>query len=105
MTSTTAERRGTRGDKVRRVRLDLTIDRTTYNLERVACHPSIGPRAYRLTKQDGVAYDVAQTSVGLQCDCPDYIFRRDGIDPDGCKHVRALVASGLIDGAHHIPTR
>ena len=98
MTSTTSERRGTTAEKARRVRLDLTIDRTTYALERVACHPSIGPRAYRLTKGDGVAYDVAQTSFGLQCDCPDFIFRRDGIDPDGCKHVRALIDSGLIDG-------
>jgi hypothetical protein len=97
MTKTMERRRGKTTDRVRPVRLDLTIDRTTYALERVACHPSIGPRAYRLTKGNGVTYDVAQTSFGLQCDCPDFIFRRDGIDPDGCKHVRALVDSGLID--------
>ncbi len=30
------------------------------------------------------------------CDCPDYIFRRDGLDPSGCKHIKALVGSGLI---------
>ena len=43
-------------------------------------------------------YDVAQTPYGPECDCPDFIFRRAGLDPHGCKHVRALVACGLIDG-------
>jgi hypothetical protein len=77
-------------------RLDLTIGRTSYEIERLAetFHP--GSRAFRLTKEDGTIYDVAQTSYGPECDCPDYIFRRDGLDPTGCKHIKALVWSGLM---------
>ncbi len=57
-----------------------------------------GRRAYRLIKDDGSAYDLAETRHGPSCDCPDYIFRRDGLDPAGCKHVQALVRHGLIAG-------
>jgi hypothetical protein len=105
MTSMTAGGRGKLARKARRIRLDLTIDRTIYALERVACHPAIAARAFRLTKGDGIAYDVAQTAFGPQCDCPDFIFRRDGLDPEGCKHVRALVDSGLIEASSPAPAR
>ena len=54
-------------------------------------------KAYRLSKPDGTAYDVARTNHGLTCDCPDFIFHRDGLDPDGCKHIKAMVAYGLLD--------
>jgi hypothetical protein len=54
-------------------------------------------RAFQLTKPDGGSYDVAQSHHGPICDCPDFIYRRDGLDPAGCKHVRALVACGLIE--------
>ena len=77
-------------------RLDLTIGRTRYGVVSVPCAAVVADRAFRLTKADGTIYDVAQTSYGPQCDCPDYIFRRDGLDPSGCKHIRALVGSGLI---------
>ena len=55
-------------------------------------------KAFRLDKADGACYDVTETVYGPQCDCPDFIFRRDGIDPTGCKHVKALIAQGLIAG-------
>ncbi len=77
-------------------RLDLTIGRTTYAIEPLTCDPIIAERGFRLLKGDGTAYDVARTPHGPQCDCPDFVFRRDGIDPEGCKHIRALVGSGLI---------
>jgi len=77
-------------------RLDLTIGRTTYAIRPLACASVIADRAFRLTKGDGTAYDVSQTTYGPICDCPDYIFRRDGLDPSGCKHIKALVGSGLI---------
>ena len=84
--------------KSRAFGLTLTIDRTTYEVGRLACHEPIADRAFRLRKPDGTLYDVAQTPYGPECDCPDFVFRRDGLDPDGCKHVQALVACGLIDG-------
>jgi len=55
-------------------------------------------RAYRLIKADGGVYDLSESRYGPSCDCPDYIFRRDGLDPAGCKHVKALVRHGLIGG-------
>ena len=76
----------------------LVIDRTIYAVRPIDCDPSEAVRAYRLNKPDGTLYDIAQTRFGPQCDCPDFIFRRDGLDPSGCKHVKALVAEGLIEG-------
>src|SRR3954470_21330058 len=57
-------------------------------------------RAWRLSKLDnaGAVYDVAEHEDHNECDCPDYTYRRAGLDRDGCKHCRALRAVGLIDG-------
>jgi hypothetical protein len=79
--------------------LFLTIRDTVYLVDRIACDPSTETRAFRLSKRDGTLYDVAETIFGPECDCPDFVYRRDGLDPDGCKHVRALVDHGLIGPA------
>lgn len=79
-------------------RLLLEIAGTRYGLRAVACDLHIGDRAFRLLKENGTVYDVIQTPYGPECDCPDFIFRRDGLDPRGCKHVRALVSVGMIEG-------
>jgi hypothetical protein len=50
----------------------------------------------RLTKPDGSSYDVDLADRWPRCDCPDFIFRREGLDPGGCKHIRALVGAGLM---------
>lgn len=52
--------------------------------------------AFRLTKNGGAVYDIADGARGATCDCPDYIYRRDGLDPKGCKHIQALVEIGLL---------
>ena len=96
MTATATPRRAVRESVAVAYRLDLTIGRTTYAIRPLACAAVIADRAFRLTKGDGTAYDVVQTVYGPQCDCPDYVFRRDGLDPAGCKHIKALVGSGLI---------
>lgn len=75
----------------------LTIDRAAYVVVPLPRALDPSRRAYRLIKTDGAVYDLAETRYGPSCDCPDYIFRRDGLDPAGCKHVRALVQHGLID--------
>jgi hypothetical protein len=77
--------------------LFLIINQTVYRVRAVRCDPKTAVRAFRLNKPDGTLYDVEQTHFGNQCDCPDFIFRRDGLDPCGCKHVKALVAEGLLD--------
>jgi hypothetical protein len=55
-------------------------------------------RAYRLLRIDsGDVYDVAVHRDGhRECTCPDHIYRREGIDPAGCKHARALASLGLF---------
>jgi hypothetical protein len=72
------------------------IDRTAYVLLPLSRAVDQSPRAYRLVKSDGAVYDLSETSYGPACDCPDYIYRRDGLDPSGCKHIKALVRHGLM---------
>lgn len=76
----------------------LVINETVYRVRPIRCEASDTVRAFRLNKPDGTLYDVAETRYGPQCDCPDFIYRRDGLDPTGCKHVKSLVAEGLIGG-------
>jgi hypothetical protein len=78
-------------------RLTLTINGVAYNVRPIPMTGAIASRLYLLRKPDGTTYSVAQTLDGLFCDCADYTFRRDGIDPDGCKHIKAMVAVRLLD--------
>ncbi len=78
-------------------RLTIAINGMDYQVNPNLAEGSAALKAYRLTKTDGTAYDAALTVHGLTCDCPDFIFRRDGIDPEGCKHIKAMVAFGLLD--------
>lgn len=77
--------------------LYLTINQSLYLVEPLECEPGAAVRAFRLNKGNGTLYDVAETQYGPECDCPDFIFRRAGLDPTGCKHVQALVGRGLIE--------
>jgi hypothetical protein len=88
--------RNSRPKKIPSSHLLLLINETLYRVHPVACESSTAERAFRLDKGDGTLYDVAQTRFGVECDCPDFVFRRDGLDPAGCKHVKALVAKGLL---------
>lgn len=78
-------------------RLSLFINGTAYQVRPLPADPSAALRAFQLRKFDGTEYDVAQTADGATCDCPDFTFHREGIDPSGCKHIKALVSCGLID--------
>lgn len=80
-------------------RLSLFINGKAYHVIPLPADGRAHLRAFRLRKLDGTEYDIAQTGEGITCDCPDFAFNRDGIDPGGCKHVKALVACGLIDPA------
>jgi hypothetical protein len=105
MTGVAAEWAVHRGEPRRRIirparavcRLTIDINDMNYLVKPNTAEASAAIKAYRLSKADGTDYDVAQTVHGLTCDCPDFIFRRDGIDPEGCKHIKAMVACGLLD--------
>jgi hypothetical protein len=56
-----------------------------------------GLKAFRLTKPDGEFHDILRDVHGPSCTCGDFVFRRDGIDEAGCKHIRASRACGLLD--------
>ncbi|GAC1475940.1 MAG: hypothetical protein NVSMB9_29420 [Isosphaeraceae bacterium] len=86
-----------RPKRERRSQLFLSIDETLYRVVPLATDPESALRAFRLHKRDGTLYDIEETLYGASCDCPDFTFRREGLDPDGCKHVKALVAEGLLD--------
>lgn len=78
-------------------RLTLHINGTAYAVRPLAVEPAAGvDRLIRVRKADGTAYHVSRHGHGAECDCPDFVFSRDGIDPAGCKHVKALAAVGLI---------
>ncbi len=78
-----------------RCRLTLTINGLHYGVRRIASEDDAVPRAFRLTRKHDI-FDVAQTVHGPVCDCPDFIFRRDGRDPNGCLHIRAMRAVGIL---------
>jgi hypothetical protein len=78
-------------------RLTLFINGVAYNVRPIPVTGAIATRLYRLRKPDGTTHVVASTLDGLSCDCADSPFGRDGIDPDGCQHIRALVAVRLLD--------
>src|SRR4051794_25992497 len=77
-------------------RLTLTINGTRYSVRPILADSSVALKAFRLRKDAGTVYNVTKTAYGNQCECGDFLFRREGLDPQGCKHVKALVACGLL---------
>ena len=78
-----------------RCRLTLTINGLHYAVHPIPSQAGDVSRAFRLTRTGNV-YDVAQTAHGPTCDCPDFIFRRESLDPRGCLHIRAMLAVGML---------
>lgn len=80
-------------------RLDLTTGQSRYAIERLTESLVPNSSAFRLVKGEDTTDGVARTPFGPQCACPDYLFRREGLDPSECKHLKALTGSGLMDRA------
>jgi hypothetical protein len=77
-------------------RLTLAINGTCYGVHPVSAHAFAALKVYRLRKADGTAYHVSQQAYGCECECGDFVFHRAGLDQAGCKHVKALIAVGLL---------
>jgi len=77
-------------------RLTVHIRGVCYSARPIRPEASDVTRAWRLGRPDGTSYVVADTACGPTCDCGDFVWRHDGRDATGCKHVRALRALGLI---------
>lgn len=80
-----------------RAKLLIEINDFRYTLRKIEASPEIALVAWRLTKSDGRIYDVRLDENGfVACDCFDFLKNREGKDPAGCKHCRALKAVGLL---------
>jgi hypothetical protein len=79
-------------------RLTVHIRGVAYSVRPVNPESDDVIRAWRLRRADGTSYVVAETADGATCECGDQVWRHEGLDRVGCKHVRALRALGLIDG-------
>ena len=89
-------------DKRGRCRLTLTINGVHFSVRPLQSEDDQIKRAFRLRRiplRSGVIFDVAETAHGAVCDCPDFVFRRDGLDPRGCLHIRAMRAVGLLEAS------
>jgi hypothetical protein len=76
--------------------LSLTIGDKSYGLA-ILTAPDGSP-VYRLDYRDKV-YDVSPDGAslaGATCDCPDFTYRRAGLDSLGCRHIRALRECRLL---------
>jgi len=78
-------------------RLTLHLNGTLYEVRPVDAQASDVIKAWQLRKADGTTYVVADTTYGATCECASFVFRHDGRDSVGCKHVRACRQLGLID--------
>jgi len=87
-------------EKRGRCRLTLTVNGVSFTVRPNRSEDDQVHRAFRLRRlplSSGIVFDVAETVHGAVCDCPDFVFRRDGLDPRGCLHIRAMRAVGLLD--------
>jgi hypothetical protein len=77
-----------------RCRLILSINEHKCNVRPIFSQHETVLKAFRLSRKvtinRKVIYDVADTIYGGICDCPDFIFGRDGKDPKGFRAGRLL---------------
>ena len=75
----------------------LTINGKVYVLTKLTPDPRVARVAYRLGYRKGggwVTYDVHEGSFGWECECADFVYRKEGSESP-CKHVAAVLEAGL----------
>jgi hypothetical protein len=73
----------------------LRIDRTFYRVLPLSIDlPS--KSLWRFRKKSGREYTVHEGEFGLECDCPDFIYRRQNRRLP-CKHCMALIELRLVE--------
>ena len=102
MSTMTATRRPVNRKPVRPAhgtcRLVLVINGVHYTLRRIPTDPSAALRAWRLRRRPtGRTTTSAMTEHGPVCDCPDFVFHRDGLDPAGLQ-ARQGAGRHRVDG-------
>jgi hypothetical protein len=81
----------------------MRIGRDIYDVQPGPTQQAEVIKAWRLTRNDGTAYVVADTIDGASCECADHIFHHMGVDQKGCKHIKALREKTLIDPEGNSP--
>jgi len=94
-TMTSKPRKTTPKSSTGRCGLTLRINGESYRVRPLPADFG-GIKAFRLTRADGTFHDVNRDVFGVGCTCGDHVWRREGIDPAGCKHARAARALGLL---------
>src|SRR5262245_41304445 len=81
------------------IRFEIGSDR--YAIIPLKAHPEVARVAYRFKKHTGMqeVYDVRLDAEGeIDCSCPGFTFHQKP-----CKHVRCLVAAGMLPREALIP--
>jgi hypothetical protein len=74
----------------------LSINGTSYHVQRLDPDKLVAVVAFRLTKPNGEFHDIALTeSYGPECSCASWVFDHANLD-GRCKHVVALEDWGLL---------
>lgn len=85
--------------------LTLRINDSEYALWKVPAHEAGVTACYELKKKGSSdRYHVSEHAHGAECTCGDWTFRRNHLDPAGCKHIKALAVFGLIEPPAPVPT-
>ena len=80
------------------VKCTLSLSGSDYNVE-LLYPDSNFDKGYRLTKigaKKTTTYDVLQADGQIVCGCADFMYRHEGADSEGCKHIRGLVDLGMF---------
>jgi hypothetical protein len=83
-----------RTPRKRTFRILFKIDGLSYAVVPLLPDPAVASRAYRLRKLSGEpgTYDVCLAEHGAECECKGFLRWRH------CKHIRCLVAAGMLPG-------
>jgi hypothetical protein len=78
--------------------MTLRINGAAYGVRRVACPDRPTALECFALRKAGSAetHHVSRHADGCCCTCGDFIYRREHLDPRGCKHIKSLVAFGFL---------
>jgi hypothetical protein len=96
--STVAERPARqRRQQLRSFTIVFRVEGLDYFVIPLAPDPEVAVRAFRFKKADGTTYDVSWNAEGrFSCECLGFLKHGMCKDGRGCKHVRCLVAAGMM---------
>ena len=81
----------------RRFSIIFRVENLDYFVIPLRPDADVAVKAFRFKKADGTTYDVSLNAEGrFSCDCLGFLKHGMCKDGRGCKHVRCLVAAGMM---------